>query len=67
MLNHALGQTGWNGPMLTDETWRDALSARLAEVSWPQALSDVEPFLESGADIRLLTPENLHSLLARAR
>lgn len=53
--------------MLTDETWRDALSARLAEVSWPQALSDVEPFLESGADISLLTPENLHSLLARAR
>jgi len=32
--------------------------------SWDQAVADVRPFLEPGADPALLTPENLCRLLA---
>lgn len=64
MLNNALRQTGWREPALTDTTWREALSARLRTVPWPQVRADVLPFLQTGAEVELLTAENLDRLLA---
>jgi len=63
LLNNALEQTGWPGPRLTQATWREAVRERLQAVDWAQAVTDVRPFLESGADANLLTPENLMGLL----
>lgn len=64
MLNNALHQTGWREPALTDTTWREALSARLRTIPWPQVRADVLPFLQTGAEVQLLTAENLDRLLA---
>jgi hypothetical protein len=63
LLNNALQQTGWSGRLLAPETWREAVRERLHSASWDQAVADVRPFLEPGADAALLTPENLRRLL----
>jgi len=63
LLNNALTQTGWSGPHLTPETWRKTLHAHLREISWENALADVEPFLSSQQESALLTHENLDRLL----
>jgi hypothetical protein len=63
LLNNALQQTGWSGKLLTPGTWREAVRERLHAASWDQAVADVRPFLASGADAALLTPENLRRLL----
>jgi hypothetical protein len=63
LLNNALAQTGWPGALLAQETWREAVRERLRTASWDQAVADVRPFLEPGADAGLLTPENLLGLL----
>ncbi len=63
LLNHALGQTGWDRLELTEETWRDAVRCRLDAVVWEQVVGDVRPFLELSADPSLLTRETLLRLL----
>ena len=63
LLNNALCQTGWAGDALGPESWRDVLRTRLQELDWGRAVSDVRPFLEPGADLELLTLDNLLSLL----
>jgi hypothetical protein len=63
LLNHALGQSGWSGPELTEATWRSAVWQRLDAVAWEQAVADVRPFLEPSADQSLLTRETLLHLL----
>lgn len=59
LLNNALRQTGWPGPELTEDTWRAAVRAHLRTLAWDQVAADVRPFLEPGADVGLLTLENL--------
>ncbi len=59
MLNHALRQTGWNETPLSAETWRSGVRARLQTLRWDQLQTDVSPFLERAADLKLLTLENL--------
>ncbi len=63
LLNNALEQTGWSGPRLTLEIWREILRARLKVIPWKQARADVEPFLLSQQESVLLTRENLEQLL----
>lgn len=63
LLNNALRQTGWDGPPLTEETWRSAVLARLEGVAWEQAAEEVRPFLGPGAEIRLLTPQTLRQVM----
>jgi hypothetical protein len=63
LLNNALAQTGWSGPRLTPETWRETMHAHLMEIPWKQAVLDVEPFLVSQQESSLLTRENLDRLL----
>jgi hypothetical protein len=59
MLNNALQQTGWRGAPLTEETWRPAVRARLHGAEWSQVVADVRPFLAPGANLELMTRENL--------
>lgn len=63
LLSNALQQTGWNGPDLTRENWRNLVYNHLELVDWNQIRNDVRPFLERPAEIDLLTKENLVHLL----
>jgi hypothetical protein len=63
LLNNALTQTGWSGPRLTQNTWREILRAYLRDIPWKQIQADVEPFLLSQRESILLTRENLNRLL----
>lgn len=63
LLNNALQQTGWNGKELSPANWRKILRSRLETFAWERVVSDVRPFLESKADVALLTRENLLSML----
>lgn len=67
LLNNALHQTSWPGPDLTAETWREAVGERLRTLAWDQLAADVQPFLEPGADARLLTLENVMQVVMRDR
>jgi len=63
LLNNALQQTAWMGGILIEDNWRQAVRNRLQTVTWDQAVSDVRPFLETGANPDLLTQENMLRLL----
>jgi predicted nucleotidyltransferase component of viral defense system len=63
LLNSALQQTNWSGDRLGEENWRQILGDRLQTLSWERVVNDVRPFLETDADVRLLTRENLLRLV----
>lgn len=63
LLNAALAQTGWEGPALTANNWRDELRQRIETVNWERARADVRPFLERERDIALVSAETLGKLL----
>ncbi|MBI2301069.1 MAG: nucleotidyl transferase AbiEii/AbiGii toxin family protein [Armatimonadetes bacterium] len=67
LLNAALAQTHWAGPALTEDNWRDQVSARLATVSWDEARRDIQPFLDRPGDLDLVSAETLASLLRPPR
>jgi predicted nucleotidyltransferase component of viral defense system len=62
-LGHALAQTGWDGPDVSAENWRELVLGRLESADWRTIRRDVEPFLERPQELALLTLENLRSLL----
>ncbi len=64
LLNNALRQTGWEGGSLGPDTWRQVVLDRVSALDWGEVIRDVEPFVEPGADLALLTKENLARLLA---
>jgi len=64
LLNNALQQSGWSNERLTAENWREWVRNRLNTVDWRHVVNDVAPFLETSADVKLLTRENLLRLLA---
>jgi hypothetical protein len=63
LLNHALAQTDWSGPIMTLENWREVVRMRIETISFEQAFMDVRPFLVSDEDINLVSRENLLRLL----
>jgi len=63
LLNNALAQTDWHGPILTAENWRQVVHARIETITWEQVLGDVLPFLADQQEARLLTKENVLRLL----
>lgn len=65
MLNNALQQTGWTGDSLTQSTWRGMVRDRLQGVTWERVLVDVRPFLGPGADLDLMTLENVLRVLGQ--
>jgi hypothetical protein len=62
-LNHALEQTGWDGPAATPENWRDLIRRKLETVDWEQARRDVSPFLERSQDVDYVSETTLKPLL----
>jgi predicted nucleotidyltransferase component of viral defense system len=64
LLNHALQQTGWLGPEITPQNWREAVAARVKGLNWERITNDVRPFLENPVEVDLLSEENLLRLLA---
>ncbi len=65
LLNNALQQTGWTGPVLDENSWRDAVRKRLESADWQTALNDVRPFLASPAELSFLTYDHLIQLLGK--
>jgi len=63
LLNSALRQTGWGGPLLTEDSWRGVVRDRLQTMRWDRVVADVRPFLELSASPGLLTPENVMRVL----
>ena len=57
LLNNALHQTGWSGPVLTEVSWKQAVQARLEGIDWQRIAEDVRSFLEEPAELNLLTEE----------
>lgn len=65
LLNNALRQTGWEGPVLEDVTWRPVVGERVEAMDWEAAERDVSPFLEAGPATALFGRENLLKMLER--
>jgi predicted nucleotidyltransferase component of viral defense system len=67
LLNAALKQTGWTGPLMTPKSWRKEVRQRLAALDWDKARDDVRPFLERERDLSLVAMETIGHLLGRKR
>ena len=65
LLNAALTQTKWKGPILTKNNWREHLLQKLTSLNWKTAREDVLPFLEHGDDANLITFETAMKLLGK--
>jgi len=63
MLNHALAQTGWKDPPLSQQSWRRVVADRVAALEWKRILEDVRPLIESPEELSLLRRETLLELL----
>ena len=63
LLQNALQQTGWDGPVPGEQNWRDILCQRLRKLDWKKSVADVKPFLERADVVDLLTKENFDKLL----
>ena len=66
MLQNALTQTGYNGPHVTAENWREVIADKIAELDFSKIAEDVGPFLERPEDRALLTREIVLSTLRQA-
>jgi hypothetical protein len=65
LLANALVQSGWKGPRVEPGNWRSLVAARLSEVDWKRAVSDVQPFTERQTDLKLLNGETFSRLLGQ--
>jgi hypothetical protein len=63
LLQNALQQTGWDGPLPDEQYWRDILCQRLRKIEWKKSIADVKPFLERSNEVALITQENFKKLL----
>ncbi len=65
LLQNALHQTGWNGPVPDENNWWDILVRRLGNIDWKRGIADVKPFLERANEVDLLTRESFEKLIGR--
>jgi hypothetical protein len=63
LLNSGLEQSGFDGPALTQATWRGVVAQRLDETDWARALADVAPFLERSEELEFLEHDHVLGLL----
>jgi predicted nucleotidyltransferase component of viral defense system len=63
LLNNALAQSHWKGERLTSDNWKNYVRRRLERLNWEAVVTDVQPFVEPGFDLNLLTLENLKRVL----
>jgi len=66
LLQNALAQTGWNGPQVTVENWREVIADKMVALDFAKIAEDVGPFLERPEDRALLTREIVLSALRQA-
>ncbi|HYX24111.1 MAG TPA: nucleotidyl transferase AbiEii/AbiGii toxin family protein, partial [Thermoanaerobaculia bacterium] len=66
LLDNALRQTGWNGPEIAGESWKEPVRERIQTADWQRIVADVKPFLEDSAEIEMLTQENLVQVLSHS-
>jgi len=64
LLNNALSQTGWTGPLLTISNWKQTTRERLQGIDWGRVAADVQPFLENPAELDLIQEEVVLGSLA---
>ena len=62
-LANALEQTGYEGPTIAAENWKQLTVSRIREVDWSGIQRDVVPFLLRPADSKMLDGELLVGLL----
>lgn len=62
-LNHALHQTGWQGPPISLENWRQQAVLRVKQFDWKKVADDVRPFLQRQQDLDLLNEQAVLRLL----
>ncbi len=55
LLNNALRQTNWAGPELAESNWRQFVREKIDTMNWQNDMDDVRPFLDTTADVGLLT------------
>ena len=63
LLRNALSQTGWNGPQVTAENWREIIANKIVGLDFTRIADDVSPFLERPEDRALLTRDIVLSAL----
>lgn len=63
LLNNALRQTKW-ARELAESNWRRLVRGKIETMNWQNILDDIRPFLDTTANLGLLTKENLDHLLA---
>ncbi len=64
LLNHALDQSKWDGPVVDQTNWRDLIYQRLEQLDWQEeVLRDVRPFILATDWEEQLSKRNLLILL----
>lgn len=63
LLNAALSQTNWDGPLVDHNNWRQLLRTKLENTNWSALAQDVRPFLEDPKDLNVITKDTLLGLL----
>ncbi len=66
LLQNALKQTGWKGPLPTEKNWRSLLLEVVQAADWKKVRSDVQNFLERPSDLEVFTKENVLRLLGES-
>ncbi len=65
-LNHALMQSGWTGPQLSPDNWREYVRQRIEPLDWKKEVSgDIEAFVIVSDWEKELTKASLLTLLER--
>jgi predicted nucleotidyltransferase component of viral defense system len=64
MLNHALGQTGWEGPQLSVSNWKSIIHHKLSRSDLALIKDDVSPFLARPEDQALMDWDVIQGLLS---
>lgn len=67
LLTNALQQSGWTEALPGEATWRSVVAERVQALEWATITRDVEPFLASEHELRLLTRENVLQALNQPR
>lgn len=67
LLNNALEQSHWKGPVLTGSNWRKLVEKQIRQFDLKDVRADVHPFLERQSEIEMLSKENLERLLNQGK
>ncbi len=66
LLQHALRQTGWDGPEVTVSSWADIVADRIRHADFRRIVQDVDPLLERSQERTLLSQETVLAALRKA-